>query len=267
MRPSPRLQRTLQRLADAFVARWPRSTPDPGRLKACRIVSHRGEHDNRRVLENTEAAFDRALRAGVWGIELDVRWTADVQPVVFHDPDTRRLFGTGDTLSEMTLAVLQERYPSVPTLASIVQRFGGRAHLMIELKSTPEMDADACDAALERALSPLAPVIDYHLLSLSAAVLRRVRFAPRRCRVPIAEFNVRQMSETALEQGYGGLSGHCLLVGDRRLGRHHRAGQSVGTGFASSRYGLYREVSRGVDWIFSDHAARLQAMVRQTVGR
>lgn len=37
-------------------------------------------------------------------------------------------------------------------------------------------------------------------------------------------------------------------------------GQGVNTGFASSRFCLDRELGRGVDWIFSNHAAEMAAI-------
>ena len=111
--------------------------PGPNRLKACRIVTHRGEHDNRTVLENTVAAFEAAASAGLWGSEFDLRWTKDLHPMVFHDPDTRRLFGAHRRLCEMNFSDLQVSYPLIPSLAEIVERFGARVHLMIEIKKEP----------------------------------------------------------------------------------------------------------------------------------
>jgi glycerophosphoryl diester phosphodiesterase len=46
--------------------------------------------------------------------------------------------------------------------------------------------------------------------------------------------------------------------------RHHRQGQKLGTGFIASRYCLYRELDRGVDWIFTNHALKLGA-IRQAL--
>ena len=62
-------------------------------MRNCKIISHRGEHDNVQVLENTLQAFARARESGVWGVECDIRWTADQVPVIHHDPGGSRLFG------------------------------------------------------------------------------------------------------------------------------------------------------------------------------
>ena len=49
-----------------------------------RVIAHRGLHAE--VRENTVAAFEAALAAGVDGVELDVRSTRDGLLVVHHDP-------------------------------------------------------------------------------------------------------------------------------------------------------------------------------------
>lgn len=74
------LEKVLLQCMDFIFKHLPRRSPDPEKLKACKIVSHRGEHDNTSVYENTIAAFDGAMEQGVWGIEFDVRWTRDLQP-------------------------------------------------------------------------------------------------------------------------------------------------------------------------------------------
>ena len=86
------IEKIVLQCIDFIYMLLPRRSPEPEILRSCKIVSHRGEHDNIGVYENTFAAFDRALAQGTWGIEFDVRWTRDLQPVVAHDPDlkTRR---------------------------------------------------------------------------------------------------------------------------------------------------------------------------------
>ena len=69
------LERALMAGVDLWFRWIPRMRPSRAALEACKIVSHRGEHDNRRVFENTLAAFDAAAAAGCWGLEFDVRWT------------------------------------------------------------------------------------------------------------------------------------------------------------------------------------------------
>ena len=119
---------------DRLFQRIPRRCPQQQILRRCKIVTHRGEFDNHRVFENTLPAFDRALALGVWGLEFDVRWTRDLCPVVIHDPDTRRVFGGETFIARTCYADLNVSYPMIPTLEEVVDRYGGRVHLMVELK-------------------------------------------------------------------------------------------------------------------------------------
>ena len=260
MRLTVSTQKMFLRLSDLLFAAVPRRIRGRGALDGCRIISHRGEHDNRRVLENTTAAFDQAYKAGVWGLELDVRWTRDLHPVVFHDASTLRLYGTDRRIEEMDLRTLQREFPDIPLLTDVVSRYGGRLHLMVEIKTLGN-EPGSQNERLRRALSGLRPAKDYHVLSLEPAVLDKVRFAPQNAVLPIAEINVWYLSDLALRKEYGGITGHYLLMNGAVLKRHRRCNQTVGTGFVDSRNCLYREASRGVKWLFSNRAAEMQEII------
>jgi len=257
----PRFEQYLLRAIDAVYARRAQPFPGRDRLRHCRIVSHRGEHDNRRVFENTIAAFDAALQAGVWGIELDVRWTRDLQPVVMHDADLKRVFGLELTTAAVAFEELRSQCPHVPTLQEVVGRYGGKMHLMVEIKAEEYPRPDRQNRILEDIFAPLAPQRDFHLMSLAPGMFELLRFASPPVCIPIAQTNIGRMSRLALEKNFGGVAGHYLMISNRRLGHHHRRGQNVGTGYIGSRNCLYHEVNRGVDWIFSNHAGRIQSMV------
>ena len=262
MRLIDRLEAVVLPVVDRLFARLPQSRPDPARLAACRVVAHRGGHGPGRP-ENTLAAFDAALAAGVWGIEFDLRWTRDHVPVVVHDPDLRRVFGLDLVVGRVEAAELKRRCPQVPTLAEVLDRFGGRAHLMVELKTQPLPEPGRRNRILGEHFAGLAPVRDFHLLSLSPGMLEAVDFAPATACVPVAGVNLRACSRAALARGWGGVAGHYALAGSGLVARHHRAGQAVGTGYIRSANALYREVGRGVDWVFSNHALDLQRILRR----
>ncbi len=261
------LERGAQRLADATYALWPRRRPSRAALAKCMIVAHRGEHDNEAILENTVAAFDLAAAGGVDGIEFDVRWTADLEPVVVHDPDAERVFDSDLVIAETLFAELRARLPDIPTLAEIVARYGGRLHLMIELKRD-ELGAVAVRRArLEQILDGLRPGSDFHILALSPKLFEAVEFVGLEACMPVAELNVDAISRHALERDYAGISGHYLLLSKATVGRHLERGQRVGSGFVASRRCLYREVNRGVSWVFSNRASRLASIRREVLAR
>jgi len=261
-----RAERLLLGLLDRLSGARRRPSPSPERLSACRIVSHRGEHDNRRVMENTLAAFDASARAGVWGIEFDVRWTRDLIPVVFHDRDFKRLYGAAESVGDLTRAEIERRFPRIPALETVVARYGKDRHLMIELKDAAGRAPCPRSRALKRVLAPLEPAADYHLISLEPERFEPIDWVPRAALLPIGRLNLRSYSRLALSQGYGGVTGHYLLLSGRMAAAHHRRGQRVGTGFPDSPNVLFREIRRGVDWVFSNKAARLQALCNRQRG-
>lgn len=250
----------------AFALR-PRHLPPKGLLRRCRLISHRGEHNGRDVLENTVAAFENAVSAGVWGIEFDVRWTRDLHPVVIHDPDLSRVFGLNIRVREVGLDELRARCPRVPTLAEVIAGFGRRVHLMVELKLEPYTEPERQNAILAEHFEPLTVRRNYHLLSLAPELFDVVTFAPRSACFPIAQTRVKAFSRLAGRGGFGGLFGHYLLLKDDIVKRHHVRNQKVGTGYVGSRNCLFRELQRGVDFIFSNSAARMQKLIDEIIRR
>src|SRR5207302_812759 len=69
-----------------------------------RPFAHRGLHSDG-CPENSLPAFDAAIHAG-FGIELDVRLSADGAPVVFHDADLGRLCGVDARVSQLPVREL-----------------------------------------------------------------------------------------------------------------------------------------------------------------
>jgi glycerophosphoryl diester phosphodiesterase len=250
----------FHRLANLLYRQWPRAVPRRHQLRTCHIISHRGEHDNRSCFENTLAAFDRTAAAGVWGIELDVRWTHDLIPVVFHDADTRRLFNDPAQIRHLTADTLKERFPLVPTLAEVVDRYGSRQHLMIEIKAEAYSRPAIQSRRLREILRRLAPGKDFHLMSLNPSMFTCFDFLPATAFIPIARMRIDRFSRMAATHGWAGLAGHYLFTIPSVIAHHHKIDQRIGTGFADSRNCLYREISRGVDWIFSNRAAAMQAI-------
>jgi glycerophosphoryl diester phosphodiesterase len=255
------LQTLAMETVDLITAAVPRRLPNRNSLEHCKIISHRGENDNREILENTLPAFEAARAAGVWGIECDIRWTRDLVPVIHHDPDCERLFDDPVTLARLDFAELRDRFPLIPKLQEVIDNFGGNTHLMLEIKAEHYPAPERQKAILQAMLSPLRAGEDFHILLLDPALANRVDFLPPRVCYLVAELNVARLSRHALEYGFGGLTGHYLMLNETVRKRHVAAGQRIGTGFIHSRNALFRELNRGVEWIFSNRAVALQAIL------
>ena len=257
------LETQLLQILDRFYARWPQAVPDRDRLQQCKIISHRGDYDNRNVFENTMNAFDRALDQGVWGIEFDLRWTKDLNPVAIHDADLRRVFGLDFSMRQVTLAELKSRCPLVPSLAEMIQRYGKKLHLMIEIKAEHYPDPVGQNRILSEHLSSLEPAKDYHLMTMRPEMFRLIECVPSSALLPVAHFNFSQLSKKAIAQNYSGLAGHYVLLTRSRLKKHKELKQKLGTGYVNSKNCLFRELNRNVEWMFSDNAVELQKIVNQ----
>lgn len=256
-------ERSLMNTCNLWFAALPQAKPSRQALLDCKIISHRGEHDNRRVRENTLAAFAAPAEAGCWGLEFDVRWTRDQHPVVVHDADARRVFGQDLVFADLELAELRRLLPDVPSLREVVDRFGGRQHLMVELKQDDRDDSELRAQRLRDAFQSIEPVKDYHILALQPELFELVEFAGKAAWLPVAQMNVATMSRYAESSQCAGLCAQYLLLNRTLIARHRQQGQSVGSGFAASKNGLCRELNRGVDWIFTNHALRLETIRQQ----
>ncbi len=252
------LEKRFHQVVDLFYANLPQPFPDKERLKQCKIVSHRGEHDNKEVFENTIAAFNLVSDAGVWGIEFDVRWTKDLQPVVFHDRDLQRVFQSNMEINKATLAELKSHCKLIPSLSEVIQRYGKILHLMVEIKKEIYPEPAYQNKVLKDLFDGLSAQDDFHIISLAPEMFMLIDFVPNSTFLPSARLDVQLLSKLALRKNYRGITGHYLLITDTTLKKHHKQGQEVGTGFIRSENCLFRELNRGVKWIFSNHALELQ---------
>ncbi|MEM7562581.1 MAG: glycerophosphodiester phosphodiesterase family protein [Pseudomonadota bacterium] len=258
-----RLEVASQQMLDMFFAIVPRPRPELCVLKNCKIVSHRGEHDNRRILENTFEAFDCVEQAGVWGIEFDVRWTKDIQPLVIHDSSTGRVFGENLKIEHHTAQQIRQQIPLIPTLQEVVERYAGKMHLMVELKPDELGQVELKSRRLQEIFKSCRAGVDYHFIALQLELFDVVQFVGDSACVPVAELNIKSFSQETLQRPFAGLSGQYLLLHQRMLKFHQARHQKIGTGFAASRFCFYRELNRGVDWIFTNHALKLRAIQQQ----
>jgi len=102
-------------------------------------IAHRGLWSPDGPPENSLGAFQAACAAG-YGIELDVRLSADGEAMVFHDDDLKRMTGVEGRLGERTAADLAELRlkgtdERIPTLAEALAVIGRRALTHVELKT------------------------------------------------------------------------------------------------------------------------------------
>ena len=241
-------------IVNQCVAHFPRKKPDPASLAQSKIIAHRGAHCKKSgIVENTDAAFQRALDLGCWGIELDVRTTADAVLVVNHDDSLKRLWGINRSIHELRFEELRALVPMIPSLDEVVAKYGRKMHLFVELKAPFH-----AEQSLVTTLLPLIPGQDYHLLSVDEPVLAPLTAFPRRILLLVASVtNAAAFCKLSLDKSYGGVLGHYLLLTNARIKRLQEAGQLTGVGFVDSQSSLYRELNRGLLWLFTNNVTKV----------
>ena len=121
--------------------------------------AHRGLHGAGRV-ENSPSAFTAAIERGL-GIECDVQRSRDGEAMVFHDWELDRLTGETGPVKARDAAELArialsssggDTGDTIPTLADLLARIGGKVPLLIEIKSKREVRFAPLCFAVRRAL-------------------------------------------------------------------------------------------------------------------
>ena len=265
MQGSPWYHTVLEHTTAAVLSLLPAPSPSLKQLRACKLVGHRGTHLGTPFIENTLPGFFALANTGVWGVELDIRWTKDLVPVVSHDADCARLFQSSINIADVDYARLHSEVPAIPSLEAVIDAVGNKLHLMIELKDDSYPQPPQQKQILHSLLSRLVPATDYHILALQPDLFKHVSFVPLEAQVIVGIFNVKQVSQYAQALRCGGVAGAYPFFTKKLRALHHELGQCVGTGHINTKRLLFREIAKGTDWIFSNRALSLQTLINTTI--
>jgi glycerophosphoryl diester phosphodiesterase len=232
------------------------------------IIAHRGV--SQLLPENTHLAFEAALRAPIAGMELDLQLSRDGVPVVWHHRTLSRAGLRGKRVHLLDFATLREldvtawlhaRFgsQSIPTLDEVLDRYGGRTRLFLEVKARKGIDTGrrhrelairVVEAVASRGLWESVYILSFNRAVLTAT--RKVAPALRyvlNAKWPVAITGRRGVAGT-------GLTGVCIDI--RRLSpayvaRCHAVGLAVLTYGCNSQRVVRRGVEAQVDGMISNH--------------
>jgi len=143
------------------------------------IIAHRGARDE--AIENTRAAFDKALTYPIDGIELDLRMTKDKTVIVWHDRTLFKLNASRKYISHHTYDQLRALSPEkqMLTLSETLKLYAHRTRLMLEIKSDASdrntgRNLELTDKVMAELRNPkITPYLDnIFILSFDAEVLK-----------------------------------------------------------------------------------------------
>ena len=170
---------------------------DPGRGGVL-VVAHRACWSEA-IPENSVQAIEACVRMGVDVVEIDLRFTKDGVPVLFHDDTVDRLTGSSGRLSDLSLLQVEQlrlragvggvgaplTEESIPLLSEVLSRFSNDVVFNIDVKAGSYLEAFEAVAAAgvaDRVLFKNSVHANDPFLTHSS-FLRRTNFMPilRQC--------------------------------------------------------------------------------------
>lgn len=135
-----------------------------------RIAGHRGAPWC--YIENSKDSFNRAIKAGVDILELDLRFTKDSQPVIIHDERLDRTTQSRGLVRNRTLKELQEIKlkdgSSLMNLSNFIEEFSqADVHFILDVKDRlPEIPEMIIQLIPDSLISRFAIFLHFQLIEL-----------------------------------------------------------------------------------------------------
>jgi glycerophosphoryl diester phosphodiesterase len=219
------------------------------------IFGHRGAPGYPRTGENTIDSFTKALLAGATGLEFDVRRCADGQLVVIHDDTIDRTTTGRGHVANLTYEQLRQFDAGfgapIPLLSNVLQEFGGKCLLNIELKSSGIAE-DVKKLVLENRLQDGVLVSSFDWDELRTLVPD----------VPIALLAVRlrNLIPAAVEMGAAAIHPRSDLVTRSLVDHAHNANLRIHVWTVNDPQDVNTFRGLGVDGIFTDFPERCSTL-------
>ena len=147
-----------------------------------RLIAHRGGIVDEAHPENSPGSIQAAIDRGYWMLEVDIRRTADGEPILQHDPTFQRYYGVNKPVAELTWSEVKQ-LRSTPGDTSpihfrdVCRMCQGKVRLMLDIKS------DRWPAEFYQSL---VSILDEHQLLQTAYLLgsdRIKRFFRGKCKL------------------------------------------------------------------------------------
>lgn len=255
--------------------------PKSSKRKNFTLIAHRGASYD--APENTFEAFDLALSLGFNNIETDVHLTNDGRAVLIHDDTLDRTTDSTGLVAETGIAKIKSlnaglwfegpddgagirgplAYPEafVPTLDDFLERYAGKVHLHLELKSTQPDLAETSMKSLEK-----WGWLDQHTVDSMASGLtissfyfeqleRSIKLMPHIAHGWLLQKIDKASLEAAVDLGLSGIYPHAEKVTEKQVSDANKAGLAVRTwGTGDSTAALRRAYRSGaigstVNWL------------------
>ena len=198
------------------------------------------------IPENTFASFDLALEHGCDGFEFDVRLSACGTALVCHDPKVGKIAVASARASQLS---------RLPRMRDVVQRYGQRAFLDIELK------VGDLESKVLTALGEFPPKRGYVVSSFIPDVVMDLEARSASASIGIICETPAQLARwPKLPVDY--VIAHQSLVDGKLVQDVQNAGPKIFVWTVNDRQAMVRLASWGVDGIISDDTELLVHTLR-----
>lgn len=136
-------------------------------------IAHRGLHSTEhKIFENTLSAAKAAIENG-FPIELDLQFSGNKVPMVFHDELLDRMTGRAGNIRELTLeqlsdVTIHDTDDKIPEFSRFLELVAGRVGLVVELKGIKAKDDGFVEAVVKLVSDYQGPFVlmsfEHHLL-------------------------------------------------------------------------------------------------------
>lgn len=228
------------------------------------VIAHRGASGE--LPENTMAAFALAVRQGADMIEIDLQLSRDGAVVIAHDAELERIGGRGeigDADLEAIRALDAGGGEAVPVLEEVLDAFGAGVPFNLELK---QRDSGPYAGLVERAVAAVRARgwMDRMLFSsFYDPLLYELRALAPEARIGllVSPRFPRGALERAAALGAEALHPERSLASRERIAQAHAAGLRVHVYTVNDAEEIRALVEAGVDACFTDHPARMRAVI------
>jgi len=239
---------------------------NPPEIEHPLIIGHRGY--SAKYPENTLAAFQGALDAGVKMIELDVTLTRDRKLIVIHDDTLERTTNGRGPVSDYRLDELKEldagswfdpRFADerIPTLEEVIDLIEGCIRINIEIKSSAYEAHQPPDAIEKQVLELVRGKTAKDSVLISSFEWKILENIRRTGDAPAIGLLSQHAADMSSVKNCKRLKAFSWNASQRKLDRQqvammHDAGVRVYAYTVNSRDLLKKLLAMGVDGVFSD---------------
>jgi glycerophosphoryl diester phosphodiesterase len=233
------------------------------------VIAHRGASGH--LPENTLPAYELAVEMRADMIEVDLHRTRDGEIVICHDAELEGLPGEvgGATAAEVRSIDLGDG-ARVPTLDELLDGFGSRIPLNLEIKWGGEGDYPGLEEHVLRALDDRGLGADIVFSSFRPSILQRLRSQAPTARLallfsPRSGLSTEAAIEIAAGLGAEALNPYKGQVDEGLVSLAHEAGLAVYSYTVDDEASMRRFLELEVDGIFTNLPDRLRKILEEPV--